>query len=78
MSIGMSQMLRMREFGQRRRVASATMAAGAVMALGMAVAAWLYPTLGGATYGIGLVFSAVGLGLCGLLAYWWRGGELAV
>lgn len=58
--------------------ASATMAAGAVMALGMAVAAWLYPTLGGATYGIGLVFSAVGLGLCGLLAYWWRGGELAV
>lgn len=58
--------------------ASATMAAGAVMAFGMAVAAWLYPSLGGGTYGIGLAFSAVGLGLCGVLARRWRGGEIEV
>ncbi|MFT3974574.1 MAG: MFS transporter [Amaricoccus sp.] len=58
--------------------ASATMAAGAVMAFGMVVAAWLYPALGGRTYGIGLAFSAIGLGLCVALGRRWRGGEIAV
>ena len=58
--------------------ASATMAAGAVMAFGMALAAWLYPWLGGQTYGIGLAFSALGLAFCAVLARRWRGGEIAL
>lgn len=58
--------------------ASATMAAGAVMALGMVIGAWLYPSLGGQTYGIGLAFSAIGLGLCVALGRRWQGGEIAV
>lgn len=58
--------------------ASATMAAGAVMAFGMALGAWLYPSLGGQTYGIGLAFSAIGLGFCVALGRRWRGGELSL
>lgn len=58
--------------------ASASMAAGAVMALGMAVAAWLYPALGGATYGIGVVCAAIGLALCLALGRRWSGDELSL
>lgn len=58
--------------------ASATMAAGAVMAFGMALGAWLYPSLGGQTYGIGVVFSVIGLVLCVALGRRWHGGEIEV
>ncbi len=58
--------------------ATGAMAVGGVMALGMALAAAVYPELGGRTYGIGVVFSGLGLGLCGLLVRRWRGEELAV
>lgn len=58
--------------------ASASMAGGAVMAGGMLLAAWLYPNLGGRTYGIGAIFSGAGLLLCLVLARRWREGVLDV
>ena len=42
------------------------MAAGAVMAGQMALAAWLYPVLGGRTYALGAASSALGLLFCPL------------
>jgi PPP family 3-phenylpropionic acid transporter len=58
--------------------ATGAMAVGGVMAVQMAVAAALYPALGGATYGIGAASAALGLGFCLWLARRWRGEELAV
>jgi hypothetical protein len=51
---------------------------GLVLALAMAAAAALYPTLGGRTYGIGVALSGVGLALCLLLARRWKGELLPV
>ncbi len=65
-------------FGAAAQGAAAAMAAGLVLALGMAAAAVVYPTLGGLTYGIGALMSAIGLVICARLARVWRGEELAV
>lgn len=58
--------------------AAGAMAAGAAMAGQMALAAWLYPVLGGRTYALGAASSALGLLFCLWLARRWRGEELAV
>ena len=58
--------------------ATGAMAVGGAMALQMALAAALYPALGGGTYGIGAASSALGLGFCIWLARRWQGRELAV
>jgi PPP family 3-phenylpropionic acid transporter len=58
--------------------ATGAMAAGGVLALGMALAAVLYPSLGGRTYGLGVAASALGLILCAWLARRWRGEEIEV
>ena len=58
--------------------AAGAMAAGGVMALQMALAARLYPALGGATYALGAASSALALLLALALARRWRGEELAV
>ncbi len=58
--------------------ATGAMAVGGVTALQMALAAALYPTLGGETYGIGAASSALGLVFCLWLARRWRGQELAI
>ena len=63
-------------YGAAAQGAMGSMAVGLLLALGMAAAAALYPALGGATYGIGAAFSAVGLGLSVALARRWRGGAL--
>ena len=41
--------------------AAGAMAGGGAMALQMALAAWLYPTLGGLTYGLGAASAGLGL-----------------
>ncbi|MEM9641718.1 MAG: MFS transporter [Pseudomonadota bacterium] len=51
---------------------------GLLTALAMALAAWLYPQYGGATYGIALLLSAIGLVLSVILAGIWKGRLLAV
>jgi PPP family 3-phenylpropionic acid transporter len=58
--------------------ATGSMAAGGVLALGMLLAAALYPSLGGRTYGLGVASSLLGLLLCWWLARRWRGQEIAV
>jgi PPP family 3-phenylpropionic acid transporter len=58
--------------------ATGAMAVGGVMALQMALAAAVYPRLGGGTYAIGVVSSALGLVFCLWLARRWQGQELAV
>ncbi len=58
--------------------ATGSMAAGGVMALGMALAAVVYPALGGLTYGIGAALSALGLGFAWVLGRSWRGEGIAV
>lgn len=58
--------------------ATSAMAVGAIMALGMALAALLYPTLGGLTYGVGAACSAIGLGFVWWLARTWRGEQIAI
>lgn len=63
-------------FGAAAQGAVGSMAVGLLMALGMAGGAALYPALGGATYGIGAVMSAAGLGLSLLLIRRWRGGPV--
>jgi PPP family 3-phenylpropionic acid transporter len=65
-------------YGAAAQGAAGAMAAGLVLAVGMALAAAVYPRLGGATYAIGLGFSAIGLGFSLWLARLWRGEELAV
>jgi PPP family 3-phenylpropionic acid transporter len=65
-------------FGAAAQGATSAMAVGLVLALGMLLAAAVYPVAGGRTYGLGMSFSALGLGLCWLLARRWRGEELAV
>ncbi len=65
-------------FGAAAQGAAAAMAAGLVLALATAAAAWAYPVWGGLTYGIGFAMSAIGLGICGLLARYWKGQEIAV
>jgi PPP family 3-phenylpropionic acid transporter len=57
--------------------AAGAMAVGGVMALQMALAAWLYPMLGGRAYGIGAASAGLGLALCLWLARRWRGEQLA-
>jgi hypothetical protein len=52
------------------------MGVGGVTALSMALAALLYPRLGGVTYGIAAVSSALGIALAIPLAKAWRGQEL--
>ena len=63
-------------YGAAAQGAMGSMAVGLLLALGMAAASAVYPSLGGATYGIGAAFAAVGLGLSLLLARRWRGGTL--
>ncbi len=58
--------------------ATGAMAVGGVMALWMVVAALVYPALGGLTYGIGVVSSALGIAACLWLARRWRGEVVAV
>ncbi|TPE49355.1 MFS transporter [Amaricoccus solimangrovi] len=65
-------------FGAAAQGAAAAMAAGLILSLATAGAAWAYPRLGGLSYGIGLGMSALGLGVCVLLGRVWRGQELAV
>ncbi len=65
-------------YGAAAQGAAAAMSAGLVLALGMAAAAVVYPVLGGLTYGIGVLMSAVGLGICWHLGRVWHGEELAV
>ena len=65
-------------FGAAAQGAAAAMAAGLVLARATALAAWAYPTWGGLTYGIGFAMSAIGLGVCALLARRWQGQEIAV
>jgi PPP family 3-phenylpropionic acid transporter len=65
-------------FGAAAQGAATAMATGLALAFGISLAATLYPALGGRTYGIGVVFVALGVALCGLLARRWRGGELAI
>ena len=65
-------------FGAAAQGASGAMAVGLVLALGMAASAMLYPSLGGRTYAIGALFSAVGLGFTFWLARRWAGDELRV
>lgn len=65
-------------FGAAAQGAIAATAGGLALALGMVLAAALYPRLGGFTYGIGAAFSALGLGLLLPLARRWRGETLAL
>ncbi len=65
-------------FGAAAQGAAAAMAAGLVLALGMVAAALLYPTLGGLTYGVGVVMSAIGIVICLWMARVWHGETLAV
>lgn len=58
--------------------ATGAMAVGGVMALAMMLASAVYPALGGYTYGVGVVLSASGVALAGLLAGRWKGNEIAV
>jgi PPP family 3-phenylpropionic acid transporter len=58
--------------------AASAMGVGGVTALSMALAALLYPRLGGLTYGIGAASSALGGALALTLASRWGGRELAV
>ena len=52
--------------------ATGAMAVGGLTALGMVLAAAVYPALGGRSYGIGVATSALALGLCLLLARRWQ------
>lgn len=65
-------------FAAAAQGATGAMAVGGAMALGMVLAALLYPTLGGRTYGLGVASSALGLGFCLWLAARWRGQGVAV
>jgi PPP family 3-phenylpropionic acid transporter len=65
-------------YGAAAQGATGSMAVGVLLALGMLAGAALYPALGGLTYGIGVAFSAIGLGFCWWLRRRWRGEELAV
>jgi PPP family 3-phenylpropionic acid transporter len=65
-------------YGAAAQGATASMAVGILLALGMLAGAVIYPLLGGLSYGIGVGFSAVGLGFCWLLWRRWRGEELVV
>jgi PPP family 3-phenylpropionic acid transporter len=65
-------------FGAAAQGAAAAMAAGLVLALATAAAAWAYPRFGGLTYGIGLTMSVIGVGICVVLGRRWQGQELAV
>lgn len=65
-------------FGAAAQGAAAAMAAGLVLSLATAAAAWAYPRFGGLTYGIGLGMSVVGLVICILLGRRWKGQPLAV
>jgi MFS transporter, PPP family, 3-phenylpropionic acid transporter len=65
-------------YGAAAQGAAGAMAVGLALALGMALSAAVYPHLGGRTYAIGLVFSAVGLGFALWLGRRWSGEELRV
>ncbi len=65
-------------YGAAAQGATASMATGILLAIGMLAAAAVYPLIGGLTYGIGVAFSAVGLGFCWRLGRRWRGQELAL
>ena len=65
-------------FGAAAQGAAAAMAAGLILALATAAAAWAYPRYGGLTYGIGLAMSVIGVGICVLLGRRWQGQQLAV
>lgn len=63
-------------YGAAAQGAMSQVAVGAFTAAGMALAALVYPSLGGATYAIGAVSAAVGTGLALVLRRRWRGAEL--
>jgi MFS transporter, PPP family, 3-phenylpropionic acid transporter len=65
-------------YGAAAQGAAGAMAGGLVLALGMALAAAVYPQLGGRSYGIGLGFSLIGLGFTVWLARRWSGEALSV
>jgi PPP family 3-phenylpropionic acid transporter len=65
-------------YGASAQGAMAALATGSVLLLAMLLAAALYPSIGGGTYGIAAALSALGLGLCALLARRWRGETLAL
>jgi PPP family 3-phenylpropionic acid transporter len=64
-------------YGAAAQGATASMAVGVLLALGMLAGSAVYPLLGGLTYGIGVAFSTIGLGFCWWLRRRWRGEELA-
>jgi MFS transporter, PPP family, 3-phenylpropionic acid transporter len=65
-------------FGAAAQGALAATGSGFGIAVGMVVAAALYPSLGGGTYAVGAAFSAGGLALLWLLSRRWLGQRLAV
>lgn len=65
-------------YGAAAQGASGTMATGLTLALATAGAAAVYPMLGGYTFGIGVVFSTIGLTLILWLARRWNGTTLVV
>lgn len=62
--------------GAAAQGAMGSMAVGLLFAVGMGIGGLLYPSLGGMTYGIGFVYSAIGLVLAWRLGSLWRGGAL--
>lgn len=65
-------------YGAAAQGAMSSVGVGFALAIGMALAAVLYPSIGGGVYGIGVVFAAVGFGLAILLGRRWSGGMLPV
>jgi MFS transporter, PPP family, 3-phenylpropionic acid transporter len=65
-------------FGASAQGALSAVAGGMALSLGMAIAAGIYPHVGGSTYGIGATFSAAGLAASLWLGRRWRGETLAV
>ncbi len=63
-------------YGASAQGALSAVAGGLALALGMALAAALYPTLGGGTYAIGAVFSLLGIAAALLLGRRWNGERL--
>ena len=63
-------------YGASAQGAHLGFAGGLLTALGMWIAAAIYPHVGGFTYGIGIVFAALSLGCAWALARRWRGETL--
>jgi|GEM_PF-3769068 len=65
-------------YGASAQGALSGLAGGILTAMAMLLAAAVYPSLGGMTYGIAAAMSAAGLASTWLLGRWWRGRVLAV